>query len=73
MIGLDIEEIRKIVSRLTGGPPTDLAPRQTTSVLAAPVDQRDQPGHAAGVDVPGEHAPEPLDPAVGEVAHGYRT
>ncbi len=41
--------------------------------LAAPVDQRDQAGRDAGVDGPGQHAPEPLDPAVGEGAHGQRT
>jgi hypothetical protein len=40
---------------------------------AAPVDQRDQPRDGAAIDMPGEHAPEPLDPGLGEVAHEHRT
>ena len=63
VIGLVIEEMRKIVSRRIGSRAADRLSADRVDVhLAPPADQRDEAGHLAALDVAGHdvvHAAEP--------------
>src|SRR2546421_8543715 len=63
MIGLVIEEMRKMVSRRMGGASADrLRPDHINMHLAPPADQRDETRHFAALDIAGHdlvHAAEP--------------